>query len=99
MQEAHGTQANLALLLVTHWDVASYGGHGAEEASSIWGGVVVAIRKMLLDRTLHRAVVEVVRGRVLQVDLGFLSGDLRVVCVHIDPSLSLVGLRSVFSLI
>lgn len=99
IQEAHGTVADLELLPSTHCYSSSLGDYGAEEASSLWGGVVIAVSKTLVQRSLAMRSVTVVRGRVLQVDLDFRCGGLRIVCVHVDPSLSLPGLRGVFSLL
>lgn len=91
LQEVHGTLADLEVLPPTHLYYASFGEYGSEEASSRWGGVVVAVSKSLAQRAA-------VRGRTLQVDVVMLSGRLRFLCLHADPSLSLRGLQGAFAL-
>lgn len=99
IQEARGTAADLEFLPPTHRYVGSFGDYGADEASSLWGGVVIAVSTTLLGRSLGMRSVEVVRGRVLQVDLEFSCGWLRIVCVYVDPTLQMRGLRQLFSCI
>lgn len=97
LQEAHGTLADLTLLPRSHEYFGSFGDLGAEEASSTWGGVVIAVSRHLLSRAVDRRVVEVKRGHILQLDLSFRAGAMRILCVHIDFAWQSAALRAIFS--
>lgn len=81
VQETHGPGADVELLPTAHRYLASFGELSAEEASSLWGVIVIGVAKSLVARVVGVSSREVVRGRVLQVGLLYHSGGVRFVCV------------------
>lgn len=63
IQEAHSIVADLELFPPSHLHAASFGDCGAEEASSLWGGVVSAVGKSLVGRAVRMRSVEIIHGR------------------------------------
>lgn len=89
VQEAHDIEAGLELLPSSQRYFATLGDLGGEEASSLWGGVVLVVAAHLVRRAL--------RVQVLQVGFEYHIGWVRSVGVHVDPSLPLVALRDAFA--
>lgn len=109
LQEAHGNLADLCFLPPTHLVVGlcssedrehayigGVGDLGVEEASSLWGGVLVAGSRRVMALAVHSWCEALCRGHIFQVDVDFRPGGLRIICVHVDPTRAMAELRRTF---
>lgn len=96
-KEAHGTLLDVTLKPASHECFDSSGNLRPEEASSIGGGVIIVVSRRSLAMTMWRHVVEVSRGRILQLDLGFCAGGMHITSIHINTAWTMVALRVVVS--
>lgn len=81
----------------SHAYLGCFGDLEAKEASSLRGGVVLAIPRRLLAITVRFEAAEVSRGRIVQVDMEFRASRMRILRFHVNLAWTMAALRRAFA--
>ena len=83
LQEVRGTPSDAALLAGEMSDHVVYSSH--VDAGG-YGGVLVAIKKVFLERFVDILVQELAPGRILRIHLQAVRFAMNVINIHLEPS-------------
>ncbi len=88
LQEIHGTQHDLGELAKLHPRVVLYGTFC--ESPSL-GGCMIIVAKSLTHPSLSITPQVLAEGRCIRVQLTFPDSELNLICLHVDPAMSLAA--------